>query len=330
MKILVAGGAGYIGNVLIPRLLDRGYKVDVVDLFWFGNNLPRQVGILNKDIFHLSGEDLERYDQVIFLAGLSNDPMAEYSPSKNFIFNAAAPAYLAYMAKIAKVKRFIYASSCSVYGYTENELYDESRPVASSYPYGISKLQGEQAAMQLGDDSFSVISLRKGTISGYSPRMRFDLIINTMFKSAMKNHVITVNNPSIWRPILSIDDAATAYIRAIEANEKISGIFNIASGNYTVGEVADLVKSAIAERLNLQPTLNIKHIQDFRNYKVSTQKAANVLSFHPSGDVRSIVFDLIDNLKKFEDLDNPMYSNIQTFRKIENGLHIHDMAVSVV
>src|SRR5271166_6552164 len=174
MKILVAGGAGYIGNVLIPKLLDRGYKVDVVDLFWFGNYLPRQVGILNKDIFHLSIEDLEPYDQVIFLAGLSNDPMAEFSPSKNFIFNAAAPAYLAYMAKKAKVKRYIYASSCSVYGYTENELYDESRPVASSYPYGISKLQGEQGALQLADGDFSVIALRKGTVSGYSPRMRFD------------------------------------------------------------------------------------------------------------------------------------------------------------
>src|ERR1700733_12702110 len=237
MKILCAGGAGYIGNVLIPKLLDRGYKVDVVDLFWFGNHLPRQVGILNKDIFHLSEEDLEPYDQVVFLAGLSNDPMAEYSPSKNFVYNAAAPSYLAYMAKKAKVKRYVYASSCSVYGYTENELYDETRPVSSSYPYGISKLQGEQAALQLADEKFSVIALRKGTISGYSPRMRFDLIINTMFKSAIKNRTITVNNPSIWRPILSIEDAATAYIRAIESSYGISGIFNLASGNYTAGEV---------------------------------------------------------------------------------------------
>src|SRR5215471_5323754 len=163
MKILIAGGAGYVGSVLIPKLLDRGYKVDVVDLFWFGNHLPAQAGLLNKDIFQLSTEDLERYDQVIFLAGLSNDPMAEYSPSKNFIFNAAAPAYLAYVAKNAAVKRYVYASSCSVYGYTENELYDEDRPAASSYPYGISKLQGEQAALQLVDQHFSVISLRKGT-----------------------------------------------------------------------------------------------------------------------------------------------------------------------
>ena len=325
MKLLIAGGAGYLGSVLIPKLLERRYKVDVVDLFWFGNHLPREVGILNKDIFHLNVEDLEPYDQVIFLAGLSNDPMAEYSPSKNFIFNAAAPAYLGYIAKNAKVKRYIYACSCSVYGYTENDLYDETRQVGSSYPYGISKLQGEQAAIQLIDEDFSVISLRKGTISGYSPRMRLDLIINTMFKSAMRDGVITVNNPSIWRPILSIEDAATAYVRAVEANPTISGIFNIASGNYTVGEVGDLVKGAIEERLSMPVSLCIKHIEDFRNYKVSFEKAANVLSFHPSGNVKSIVGNLIDNMEKFRDWDNPAYSNFQTFRKLENGIEVHAM-----
>ena len=326
MKVLIAGGGGYVGSVLIPKLLDRGYRVDVVDLFWFGNHLPREVGILNKDIFHLSVEDLEPYDQVIFLAGLSNDPMAEFSPSKNFIFNAAAPAYLAYTAKNARVKRYIYASSCSVYGYTEDELFDETRPVSSIYPYGISKLQGEQAAMQLADENFSVIALRKGTISGYSPRMRFDLIINTMFRSAVRDHVITVNNPSIWRPILSIEDAATAYIRAIEANYKLSGIFNIASGNYTVGEVADLVRVAVEDGLGIRVSLNIKHIQDFRNYKVSTLKASNVLSFHSAGHVKSIVRTLIDNMDKFKDWDNPLYSNIQAFQKLESGIEIHSLA----
>jgi nucleoside-diphosphate-sugar epimerase len=328
MKLLIAGGAGYLGSVLIPRLLDRGYKVDVVDLFWFGNHLPRQVGIINKDIFQLTVEDLKAYEQVIFLAGLSNDPMAEYSPSKNFIFNAAAPAYLSYTAKNAKVKRYIYASSCSVYGYTENELYDEQRPVGSSYPYGISKLQGEQAAMQMVAAEFSVISLRKGTISGYSPRMRFDLIINTMFKTAMKDKVITVNNPSIWRPILSIDDAATAYVRAIEANYNISGIFNIASGNYTVGEIGDLVKSALDDRLGVRPALKIEHIHDFRNYKVSTEKASNVLSFHPSDDVKAIVGTLISNMDKFKDWDNPLYSNILSFKQLESGIETYSMTDS--
>jgi nucleoside-diphosphate-sugar epimerase len=318
MKILIAGGAGYLGSVLVPKLLDRGYEVDVVDLFWFGNHLPPETGIIHKDIFDINVKDLEAYQQVVFLAGLSNDPMAEYSPSQNFIFNAAAPAYLAYIAKKAKVKRYVYACSCSVYGYTDNELFDESRPVSSSYPYGISKLQGEQAVMNLLDDKFSVISLRKGTVSGYSPRMRLDLIINTMFKNGVRNREITVNNPSIWRPIVSVEDATNAYVRAIEASERISGIFNVASGNYTVGEVGDLVRMALEEQLGIRVHLTIDHKSDFRNYKVSIQKAENVLSFHPNHDVKSIVKNLIENIDKFQDWDNPQYYNIDTLKLLSS------------
>jgi nucleoside-diphosphate-sugar epimerase len=314
MRILIAGGAGYVGSALVPKLLERGYEVDVLDLFWFGNHLPSAAGVIRKDIFDISVPDLAQYQQVVFLAGLSNDPMAEFSPSENFIFNAAAPAYLAYVAKKAKVKRYVYASSCSIYGYTVNELYDETRPVSSSYPYGISKLQGEQAAMNLMDDTFSVISLRKGTISGYSPRMRLDLIVNTMFKSGVRDREITVNNPSIWRPIVSIDDATNAYIRAIEASDKISGIFNIASGNYTVGEVGDLVKLAIEEQLGFSVRLNIHHKTDFRNYKVNIQKAENVLSFHPNHDVKRIIRDLVEHMDDFGDWDNPQYYNIETLK----------------
>lgn len=317
MRILIAGGAGYIGSALIPKLLERGYDVDVVDLFWFGNHLPPEVGIVNRDIFDLQVKDLKEYDQVLFLAGLSNDPMAEYSPSKNFVFNAAAPAYLCYIAKQAKVRRYIYASSCSVYGYTENELFDEDRPVSSHYPYGISKLQGERAVMQLQDGDFSVIALRKGTVCGYSPRMRFDLIINTMFKTAMKDRLIVVNNPAIWRPILSIEDACMAYVRAIEANESISGIFNIASGNHTVGEIADLVESTIQQEVGIRPALEIKHIKDVRNYKVAIDRAKNTLSFHPHHNVRSIIANLIANMSKCSDWDNPNYYNIHVFRQLE-------------
>lgn len=327
MKILIAGGAGYLGSVLVPKLLDRSYEVDVVDLFWFGNHLPPQTGIIHKDIFDLTVADLQTYQQVVFLAGLSNDPMAEYSPSQNFIFNAAAPAYLAYVAKKANVKRYVYASSCSVYGYTDNELFDETRPVSSSYPYGISKLQGEQAVMNLMDDSFSVISLRKGTVSGYSPRMRLDLIINTMFMNGIRNREITVNNPSIWRPIISIEDAANAYIRAIEASEKISGVFNVASGNYTVGEVGDLVKMAIEEQLGLSVRLTIHHRKDFRNYKVSIQRAENTLSFHPTHNVKCIVKNLIEHMDKFDDWDNPQYYNIETLKLISStNQHLRTLA----
>lgn len=325
MRLLIAGGAGYVGSALIPRLLERGYSIDVVDLFWFGNNLPPETGLLSKDLFDVTVEDLQDYDQVIFLAGLSNDPMAEFSPNKNFIYNAAAPAYLAYTAKKAGVKRYVYASSCSVYGYTVNELYDETRPVSSSHPYGISKLQGEQAVMNLADDHFSVIALRKGTISGYSARMRFDLIVNTMFRTAIKEKVITINNPSIWRPVLAMDDAISAYIRVIEAHESISGIFNIASGNYTVGEVGDLVKAEVEQQYGGKINMTIRHMQDFRNYKVSFEKAKNVLSFHPQHDVRSIVRQLTMELGRFSDWDNPLYYNIRVFRELESGISSHTL-----
>lgn len=316
MRILVAGGAGYIGSTLIPRLLERGYEIDVVDLFWFGDHLPEQVGRIKKDIFEVTAADMEKYEQVIFLAGLSNDPMAEFSPGQNFISNAAAPAYMGFIAKQAGVKRYIYASSCSVYGYTVDELYDEESPAVSNYPYGISKLQGEQAVQAMADDNFSFIALRQGTVSGYSPRMRLDLIVNTMFKSAMQNKQITINNPAIWRPLLSIHDATTAYIRAIEASPSISGIFNVASANYTVGEVGDLVRSSVQENMDLGIKLNIKHIQDYRNYKVSIEKARKVLSFKPRFDIDAIVKDLIANYDRFRDLDNPNYYNIQVFKSI--------------
>lgn len=316
MKLLVVGGAGYVGSCLVPRLLEREYEVDVVDKLWFGNHLPDAVDVRDTNLFDLSEEDLAGYDQVIFLAGLSNDPMAEYSPGENFVSNAAAPAYLGYIAKRAGVARFIFASSCSVYGYTVNELYDETGPASSSYPYGIAKLQGEQSLLQLQDKQFSVISLRKGTICGYSPRMRLDLIINAMFASALGDGLIQVNNPTIWRPILGVRDAVSAYVRAIECNLAISGVFNIAYANYTVGEVADIVRETLENRLGIDIRLKVLSKQDYRNYKVCTDKATNVLSFRPRHDVDSIVRELITHRDEFSDFGNPRYHNIEVFKAL--------------
>ena len=321
MKILIAGGAGYVGTKLSSRLHQRGYDVSVIDLFLFGNELDEGISYSERDIFNLTEQDLKGFDQVIFLAGLSNDPMAEYSPSQNFIWNAAAPAYLAYISKRAGVKRYIYASSCSVYGYTEDKLYDENAPTTVQFPYGVSKLQGEKAVMHLADENFSVISLRKGTVCGHSPRMRLDLVVNTMFKYAVKDKQITINNPSIWRPILDINDAVNAYVRSVEASESISGIFNISSGNYTVGAIADEVRDSLYEldddlRNNIM--FNIKHMVDFRNYKVCTSKAERVLSFRPVGTIKSIVQELYRNYSKFSDLDNAKYMNIEVFKCLKS------------
>ena len=142
-KILLAGGAGYIGTELTKRLMKLDYDITVLDDLWFGNNLDPKIKLIKKDIFQITHKELVEFEVVIFLAGVSNDPMAEFSPSENFIQNAACPAYLSYECKQAGVKRFIYASSCSVYGYTIDELYNEGSPTTCTYPYGISKLQGE-------------------------------------------------------------------------------------------------------------------------------------------------------------------------------------------
>ena len=317
MRILIAGGAGYIGSFLIPVLQEHGYDIDVVDLLWFGNFLPDSIKVSKRDLFKCKEEDLEIYDQIIFLAGLSNDPMAEFEPSKNFIYNAALPSYLALVAKNAGVKRFIYASSCSVYGYTVNELYNEDSPVTCGYPYGISKLQGERGVIQQKDEKFSVIALRKGTVCGFSPRMRLDLIVNTMFKFAMSERKITVNNPSIWRPILDIRDAATAYLRAIQADYSLSGVYNIASDNYTVGQVGDMVKYEVEKLTGEKIGITINHIEDFRNYKVSIDKAKTYLGFQPQHTITDIIENLYEHKEKFEDYNNDQFYNIKVFKKLK-------------
>jgi nucleoside-diphosphate-sugar epimerase len=319
VRILVVGGAGYVGSVLIPALLERGYEADVIDLKWFGVNLPEGVSVVDKDILRCGVEDLEGYEQVIFLAGLSNDPMAEFDPAMNFVANAAVPSYLAYLAKLAGVRRMIYASSCSVYGYTVNELYDEDAPATSSYPYGISKLQGEQGVLQMADRSFSAVALRKGTICGYSPRMRFDLVVNTMYKTCVQDGRIVVNNASLWRPVLDMRDAVTAYLRAIQADYGVSGVFNIASDNYTVGQMGDMVKDQMERLLGRRIDIEIKHIEDLRNYKVQIGRARTVLGFEPTRDVTDIIEDLHEHEDRYGDLDDDRYYNIRVFRGLVAG-----------
>jgi nucleoside-diphosphate-sugar epimerase len=315
-NILLAGGAGYIGTELCKRLLRLDYQITVIDDLWFGNNLDPAIKLIQKDIFKVNYKDLEGFDIVIFLAGVSNDPMAEFSPSENFVQNAACPAYLSYESKRAGVKRFIYASSCSVYGYTVDELYDESSPTTCAYPYGISKLQGENGVMQLADEQFSVISLRQGTVCGYSDRMRFDLVVNTMFKNALMHGEITVNNPSIWRPIFHIQDACSAYIRAIQAPDNISGVFNVASDNYTLGQIGDIVSVEMSKLLNKEIKVHINDVKDFRNYKVSIQHAKLTLGFTPIYTVKDIIHDLFQKTSTITNLEDEKFYNIKVFKSL--------------
>jgi len=314
MNILIAGGCGYVGTQLVKTLNQRNHNVTIVDLQWFGNKTGQEV--INKDIFDINTNYLSNFDCVIFTAGLSNDPMADFSPAKNFIYNAACPSYLAYIAKKAGVKKFIYASSCSVYGFTDDKFSTEEDLTITQHPYGISKLQGERGVLQIADDNFKVIALRKGTVCGYSPRMRLDLVLNIMFKNAMSDNVITVNNPEIWRPILSIQDAVQAYVNAVEIDAP-SGTYNVFSDNYQIKELAEIVKNKVEKFIEKPIEIKTLNIQDVRNYKVSLEKAKKFLNFTPKYKVEEIVEDLIFNYLQFSDFDNDLYYNINTFKNIK-------------
>ena len=149
--------------------------------------------------------------------------------------------------------------------------------------------------------------------------MRMDLIVNTMFKHAMTDRKVTVNNPSIWRPILDIRDAATAYLRAIQMDYSLSGVYNIASGNYTVGQVGDMVKHEIEKLIKEKVGIVLKNVEDYRNYKVAIDKAKTYLGYQPQYAIEDIIEDLYENRAYFEDYDNDQYYNIRVFEKLKTG-----------
>ena len=318
MRVLVTGGAGFVGSVLVPVLLERGCEVRVVDSGLFGGeHLPEGAEAIVDDILKFDDRWLHEVDAVIHLAGISNDPMAEFSPQLNYTVNAAGTAIVAQATKKAGIARFIFASSCSVYGFTDGQDVDEDSPVSPTFPYAISKLMGERALQCLTDDSFRPFILRKGTVVGWSPRMRYDLVTNTMVKSALKDHKIVVHNPSLWRPLVDVRDAALAYVRALDADLSVTGIFNIAYDNFTIGRLADEVGAALKE-FGAGVAFEIQNRRDVRNYKVSMEKAAELLDFHPTISMRDCVRTIMEHIRAGDanDFDNPRYYGVEWLKRL--------------
>src|ERR1039458_3434398 len=226
-SILVVGGAGYLGCVLVEELLNRGYAVTVFDRLFFGDEGLRRfrdrVRLLTGDIRSMPPAVMEGVSAIINLAGLSNDPTAEYNPEANHQMNTVATRTLAEMAKKAGVKRYIFASSCSIYdvGIVDEErdvLLNEESPVQPRAAYGVSKLAGERELLALCDKDFSPVILRMGTLFGFSPRMRYDLVVNTFVKDAFLKGAMTLHyGGQMWRPLVDVRDAARAYVMALEA-----------------------------------------------------------------------------------------------------------------
>ena len=318
--ILVTGGAGYIGVVLVEELLKSGKKVRVFDKLYFGkkalSGIIDEIELVQGDIQSFDPSILDGIEAVVHLAGLSNDPTAEFNPPANMAMNALGTGNLARMCKEKGIRRFTYASSCSIYDRgleAEDILQDETAEVTPIAAYAVSKYKGERALLELTDEGFCPVILRQGTVYGFSPRMRYDLVVNTFVKSALLNGNLTVFcGGQIWRPLVDVVDVAKAHIACLEADESTvkGNIFNVSYDNYKILDLAYEVRDAL-EGIDVEIQVDQSKRRD-RSYRASTDKIERVLGFKHSVSVAESVARMAERIREcgYTDFSHPRYYNI--------------------
>ena len=331
-RILVVGGAGYVGSVLTEELLQRGYAVRVLDCLYFGDAGLRpvrdRIELVEADMRAVSADVLKGVDAVVNVGGLSNDPTAEYNPRANHDMNTVATAALARLCKSAGVSRYVLASSCSIYdcGVLDEHsdvLQDETAPVAPRAPYSVSKYEAERAILAMLGDGFCPVILRKGTVYGYSPRMRYDLVVNTFVRDALARGRLTLHHGGeMWRPLVDVRDAAQAYVALLEAEESaVRGeIFNLCYQNLRISELALRVRETL-RRFGIDVDVHPDYQQgSVRNYRVSAEKIGRVLNFRPKVSIEESVADMVQRLRADgrTDVENPRYYNIRWLQHLED------------
>lgn len=301
MKVMVTGAGGYIGSVLVPMLLEKGYNVIALDRFFFGKDkLPqgnKNLEVIEDDIRFFDPAILKDVDAVIDLAALSNDPTGELDPVKTWSINYLGRFRVATLAKIAGVKRYILPSSCSVYGFQEN-LVDENSPTNPLTTYAKANLKAEKDILKLADNKFTVTVLRQATVYGLSPRMRFDLAINGMVKGFFKNGKIPIlRDGSQWRPFVHVKDTSKAMILVLEApKEKVNKqIFNVGSNEQNY-QIFDLAKR-IAKAIDIPFKYEWYGLPDHRSYRVSFNKIKETLNFSPDYNAEKGAIEIWEALK---------------------------------
>jgi nucleoside-diphosphate-sugar epimerase len=342
-KILIVGGAGYVGSILTRELLERGYAVKIFDRLFFGtvgiDDIKEKVELIIGDIRHVSSAILDDVEAVINVSGLSNDPTAEYNPEANYEMNTVATAKLAQLCKQKGIRKFIFASSASVYDVGEtNEdkdiILDEASVVSPKAAYSRSKFEAEKLILALQDQNFCPVILRKGTIYGFSPRMRYDLVVNTFVKDAMTKGKITLfYGGEMWRPLVEVRDVAKAYIACLQADEEVvkGQIFNVVFKNFRVAELALHVQKALKEKgisVEIHTDYSYKGV---RNYRISGKKIQRILNITPTISVEESVKNIVDNIQqcKYTDFDNPRYYNIKWLQTLEEADKIIKITGSV-
>lgn len=303
MKILVTGGAGYVGSVLVEHLLDENHEVACLDRFFFGDKYlkklsqERNLTLIKDDIRWFDPKILSRMDVVMDLAAISNDPAGELDPAKTFDINHLGRSRVAKLSKKFGVKQYILASSASIYGY-QKKTVDENSDVNPLTTYSKANRMAEIDALKLNDDSFTVTSLRFSSLYGYSPRMRFDMAVNNMILDLYKsNRVIITGDGKQWRPFLHIKDAVHAYqLLLVAPHKKIGGqIFNVGSDdqNYELNRLAKEVGNSIG----IKYEIDYVGTKDQRTYIASFKKIKKTLGFTPQYKVADGSREIYQKLK---------------------------------
>lgn len=324
--ILVTGGAGYVGSALVPKLLDSGYRVTVLDLYLYGDHIFEKyrahTGLkeIKGDLRHPDKvkKALTGCDAVIHLACISNDPSYDLNPDLGRSINYDAFQPLVQASKRTGVSRFIYASSSSVYGVKSESEVTEELPLEPLTDYSRYKAMCEDVLQNENEDGFCTVTVRPSTVCGYAPRLRLDLTVNILTNHAINNRKITVFGGSQMRPNIHINDMVDAYLHLLNApyDRVDGGVYNIGYQNLPVMRIAELVRDTVSADVDIEVTPS----DDNRSYHVSSELMKKELGFVP----RCTVEDAIRDLKTAFDtglvpnsMSNSMYFNIRRMQEVD-------------
>jgi len=326
-NVLVTGGAGYVGHVLTPALLAAGYNVTVYDTLWYGARLPNSpnLRVISGDIRDVKklGAAFKGIDAVLHLACISNDASYELDEalSKTVNYDCFEPIVVA--AKEAKVKRFVYCSSSSVYGVSDSPDVTEEHPLIPLTLYNKFKGMCEPLLWKHKADNFTCVTIRPATVCGYSPRTRLDLSVNILTNHAVSKGVITVFGGNQMRPNLHIDDMSDAYLMMLEApHAKIHGeTFNIGFQNHSIASIAEMARKIVAQEVPGREQIKVVTTpsDDNRSYHVNSDKIRRVLGFQPKRNIEDAVRDLARAFRNQllpNSFDDDWYYNVRTMKKI--------------